>query len=191
MERIRNYVSKSSASYNTLDTKRQTIDNTFDPLTPLEMKMIRDQILFDNNKSTIDLPIRNQRLLSSNLSDQLSNSGANDKLSYLSRLQLENNPKTYRLSPRLEEFVTVQRDQISKILQDSESLKKEISEYPERTIMKKMEKSFENVNQFNNRADPIKLIENSNTFHFRVNLNNDMVISMHITILNMNRYLKL
>ena len=175
LERIKSFISKTNTTYNTLDAKRQTIDNTVDSLTPLEMKMIREQILTDSHKSTADLSLRNQRLLSSRISVQKSNVDSNDKLSYLSRLQIDNNSKTYRLSPRLEEFVTIQKDQISKILNDSESKKNEISEYPERTKMRIMEKSFENVSQPNRKSDPINLIENSSTYHFKVNLNKGMI----------------
>lgn len=166
-------LSKPSFPTSTLDNRRQTFEEKIDPLSPLEMKAIREQILMDSS-STGEVLLRNPKH-HFNYESNSSIRQPSDSLSYLSRVQLSNTSRLRKLSPRLEEFCKYQKDQISRIYKDSESKISEIVEYPDQKARRLTEKSFENIRPVDDRSDPMKLVENSSTFHFKVSLNNNDV----------------
>lgn len=96
---------KTTQNAKNFSYKRRTIDSVrTDPLTPFELKAIKDQLIMDSTKKTKN--VNNLSQVSSEIYksfDSLKGPSYN-KSSYLSRIQLSQDPKPRKLSPRLQEF---------------------------------------------------------------------------------------
>ncbi|CAI2382697.1 unnamed protein product [Moneuplotes crassus] len=146
-----------------------------DPLTPFEMRLIKEKI------SVSSVGNKKRSMPHNNIGSTFDHTQFKEM-----RIGDKN------LSPRLEEFLMNKKTQISQIMTDSEQKKSEISEYPERKFARLKEPSFENIHS-SKRLDALTgyatessqdraqtfqtplLKKDLETFHFKIDLNIDSV----------------
>ena len=151
-------------------TKDDKDNNRIDPLTPFEMRIIKQQLLTDHTKDyKKSLTKRNKSSMGGAFKPFIPKQP--ESLSYLTRMKLSgSNSGVKKLSPRLAEFCENNRDQITKILKDSEMKSKQISEYPERREARLLEASFDNVATTRDQLRLMNPTENGHTYHFKLDI---------------------
>lgn len=118
---LKNFGVTPTTNARLFDAKRRTLDiGNQDPLTPFELKAIKDQILAGQSTQMDSNPHPNQYFINIYKSYEQLKPTKNDKYNFLTRIQLDNSDSAKKLSPRLEEFCTTKKNQIAKILTDSE-----------------------------------------------------------------------
>jgi signal recognition particle subunit SEC65 len=118
------YRKSKNRSTRNFDNNRKTIDlSNTDVLTPFELKNIKQKLNIDSYRTSNNLSLPRMKQHGTNLTIVKPNESTNSKLSSLSRMQMSGIGAKINLSPRLEEFYTFKKDQITKILADSEKRK--------------------------------------------------------------------
>lgn len=195
--RSKNSKSKNAKNFN-VKSKIQNSPKK-EIITPFELRTIKERLSLDSYriKNNLSMPrIRNSNLYQTTEEPPQSSSS---KLSSLSRMQMSNFISRKKLSPRLEEFWNIKKDQISQILADSENQIKDISEYPDRYYNRIREQSFENipspvkqsvqfVNDFEAERSVSSLasylpreMDNPSTYHFKIDINkNNVAFKRHL-----------
>lgn len=132
--------------------------SAIDSITPFDLKAIKERVLASSKPVS---SFKNSQATDSYADNSLQHKGF--KNSYLARLQMAQSALggVKKLSPRLEEFCSSKRDQISSILTFNDENRK-IVEYSEGIRIKLTQPSFENIHS-DYQIYPSQTISHENT----------------------------